>query len=422
MQDPARLTRLQSLLATLVASPYSDFYRELYNVPAGSVPNLHTWDDWQLVPHFSKEAFLERPVREYTFVPQEKVEAIYYTSGTSGKLPAFISWLNYAGSYDYRRAFYNFQGAVLTSIKAQHRSDLFLADMGSNSLSVNFDGKHVRACVALAKAMGVDALGVHTFTVQALGEEMKRVGMNQNIKLIDFVGETCSLMLYSYMRETFPNAKIISFYSMTEAEGIVAKPCRELSDEEAYTIVHVNDGFHIDLIDPATGNAVEPVAGVEAEVLITDLGSIERGFPLVRYRPGDTVRVVDTKCKEHGTWTFTVLGKTASDFMLVPGGQLRADEIERVLRLMPQDVSDYFEMHRYDTGTKERPMLMVELKVQPTHEIDLVALAAKIAKELRVAPGRTYQDGVAEGRYVPLVCTVLTENLGERKHKRMFKH
>src|SRR6185312_7255296 len=198
------LSDLQKLISKWVASPYSSFYREVYGVPAGSVPNLASWDDWNLVPAFTKESFLERPVREYTFVPLSKVEAVYYTSGTSGKPPAFCSWLPYAGSYNYRKDFYTFPGAILTSVKAQHRSDAFLRDMGSKSLSINFDGKHLAACVRLAKAAGVDSLGVHTFTIQAIGEEMKKVGMNKDIKLIDFVGETCSLMLYSYMRETFP--------------------------------------------------------------------------------------------------------------------------------------------------------------------------------------------------------------------------
>lgn len=416
------LQDLKNLIAKWVASPYSSFYRELYGVPAGSVPNIHSWDDWHMVPAFTKEAFLERPVREYTFVPQKKVEAVYYTSGTSGKPPAFCSWLAYAGSYDYRKAFYDFPGAILSSIKAQHRSDAFLADMSSRSLTINFDGKHLAACVRLAKAAGVDTLGVHTFTIRAIGEEMKKAGINKNIRLIDFVGETCSLMLYSYMRETFPNAKIISFYSMSEAEGIVAVPCRALSDEEAYTIVHVNDGFHIDLIDPKTGAPVSPEPGVEAEVLITDLGHTERGFPLVRYRPGDTVRVVDKACREHGKWTFTVLGKTASDFMLVPGGQLRADEVERVLLGMQEEVTDHFQMHRYDGGTPQKPMLEVVLHVQ-THnpQADLAALAQKIQKELRVAPSRTYQQGVEEGLYTPLVCVPLREE-GGRKHRRMFKH
>ncbi len=420
MDRSSELTFLTELMSSVVASPYSDFYRTLYRVPQGSTPNLRTFKDWSLVPSFGKESMLERPMRDYTYVPHADVEAVYYTSGTSGNPPVFCPRSPYPNSFAYRTQFHDFKGALLISVKAQHRGDDFLAGIGKESRSVNFDGKHLTACIRLAKASGVDSLAAHTFTLQAIGEEMKKVGMNKNIKLIDFVGETCSLMLYSYMRETFPNATIISYYGMSETEGAVGKPCRALSDEEPYPVYHVHPAYHVDLIDPVTEEPVEIAKDVEAEILITDR-EMPRAFPLVRYRPGDIVRVVDAQCKEHGQWTFTVLGKTASDFMLVPGGQLRADEIERVLRLYSTEVTDHFEMHRYDGGTPQKPAVEVVLHVQTLQPTDLGALAAKIQQELRVAPGRTYQSGVSEGIYAPLRCVPLVENAG-KKHKRMFKH
>jgi phenylacetate-coenzyme A ligase PaaK-like adenylate-forming protein len=416
------LEQMTTLITQLVASKSCSFYRDLYGVTSGSVPNIQTQAEWNLVPTFGKNVMLERSMREYTFVPLRQVDTVYYTSGTSGKPPAFCPRVAYAGSFTYRKNFYNFPGAFLYSIRAQHRNDLFLADIGSRSFTVTFDGKQVAASVRLAKAAGVDSLGVHTFTIQAIGEEMKKVGMNEDIKLIDFVGETCSLMLYSYMRKTFPNAVIISYYGMSEAEGAVALPCRALSDNEPYPVFHAHDDYYLEIIDQTTGSILAPEAGTEGEIAVTDR-TLERAFPLVRYRPGDTVRVVDTKCKEHGKWSFTVLGKTASDFMLVPGGQLRADEVERVLRIYKDYVTDHFEMHRYDAGTKEKPMLEVVLHVQTVDpNADLSVLAAKIARELRVSPDRTYQDGVTSGRYAPLQCVPLKSTTVEKKRLRMFKH
>ncbi len=225
------------------------------------------------------------------------------------------------------------------------------------------------------------------------------------------------------MRETFPDAQIISYYGLSEVQGTVGQPCRALSDEEPYPVFHVNDEFHVDLIDPSSGDTLPTEPGVEAEVLISDKSTKDRTFPLIRYRPGDTVRVLERACKAHGKWTFTVLGKTASDFMLVPGGQLRADEIERVLRTMPLEVTDHFEMHRYDGGTKEKPMLEVVLHVQALQpNPDFVLLAGRIAAELRVAPGRTYAEGVDAGLYAPLQCVALVPREQSHKHKRMFKH
>ncbi len=415
-----KLEMLADLVAAVVDSPHSSFYRDLYGVSKGSRPNLTTWDDWHLVPTFTKEAMLERPAREYTFVPHTEIDTLYYTSGTSGKPPAFCPRVAYDGGFMYRKSSYNFAGSFLYSIKAQHRADLFLTEMGSLPRSLYLDSKNLAACVRLAKAVGVDSMGVHTFTIQTIGEEMKRVGMNEQIRLIDFVGETCSLMLYSYIRSTFPNTKIVSYYGLSEAEGAVAMTCRPLSDNEPYPVFHAHPDFYLELIN-TEGEVLVPKIGVEGELLMTDLVS-NRAFPLIRYRPGDTVRVVDERCKEHGTWTFTVLGKTASDFMLIPGGQLRADEIERVLRAMP-GVTDHFEMHRYDAGTPQKPILKVELHVQPLDPIaDINILAQVIATELRVSPTRTYAMGVADGLYEPLVLKRLPDGPASAKHKRMVRH
>jgi hypothetical protein len=85
--------------------------------------------------------------------------------------------------------------------------------------------------------------------------------------------------------------------------------------------------------------------------------------------------------------------------------------------------ADHFEMHRYDSGTPEKPMLEVVLHLQPkSGDTNLKALAETIQKELRVSPIRTYQNGVDEGRYMPLVCKVLLTEASDKKHKRMFKH
>lgn len=423
MDSKARLEQLAETVARAVASPHSDFYRKLYGVPAGSRPNLNSWHDWSLVPAFTKESMLERPMRDYAFVPARQIDSVYYTSGTSGKPPAFCPRVAYAGGFNYREAFYDFPGAFMNSLKTQHRTEQFLRDMGSLSHALTFDGKNPAASIRLAKAAGVDSLGVHTFTIWAIGEEMKRAGMNRDIRLLEFVGETCSLALYSYMRETFPNAAIISFYGLSEAEGAVGYACRALSDSEPYPVYHAHPDFHLDVIAPQTGEPMALEPGAEGEILVTDLAE-GRAFPLVRYRVGDTVRVVEKACREHGMWTFMVLGKSAADFMLVPGGQLRADEIERVLRTLSNEVTDHFEMHRYDAGTKERPTLEVRLHVQPlAPHADLGALAQKIQKELRVAPNRTYQDGVEAGLYAPLVCVPLAaQEQGGRKHRRMVRH
>ena len=102
------LSFLTSLITDLVASPYSDFYRTLYGVPTGSIPNLNSWDDWNLVPTFTKGSILELAMHAYTFVAHKDIDTIYYPSGTSGKPPVFCPRVAYAGGLPTADSFTHF--------------------------------------------------------------------------------------------------------------------------------------------------------------------------------------------------------------------------------------------------------------------------------------------------------------------------
>src|SRR5262249_18353747 len=134
----------------------------------------------------------------------------------------------------------------------------------------------------------------------------------------------------------------------------------------------------------------------------------------------DTVRVVDAPCP-HGRWSFTVLGRTDLDFLKIPGGILRVDEILRVLRLFPQEITDRFELHWSEEERASGPRLQPTIYVEAKAAIDLKDLAERIAEHVRVAPEMTYALGVARGRYAPLLCKNFTPS-GSTKARRIIKH
>ncbi len=118
-----------------------------------------------------------------------------------------------------------------------------------------------------------------------------------------------------------------------------------------------------------------------------------------------------------------MLGRTDLDFVKLPGGVLSADEIERVLRALPEQVeSDIFELHRFERETENGALLEFVLHVQARPGISLDALANDIAKRVRVAPGFSYADGVAQGRYFPIRCTQLIAVVPQAKRKRIIRH
>lgn len=411
------LSELRSRVLWCTHSPHSDFYRKLYRTV--DPPTIETWADWERLPIFSKDDLVEKQMRDYTFLPIEKVDTIHNTSGTSGKPPVFCPKLR--GVFTtYRKEFYSFPGSLLSYQKFPHKMDDFLSYMGSAGRGITIDGKHIAATIRLAKAAGVDSLNVHVFQIIAIGEEMLRIGMNEDIRFIDLVGETCSQALFSFIRKTFPNATVIFSYGAHEID-IVGVPCKPLTKDTPTPRYHPQEEIYLELIDPVTKRLMPIEAGAIGELLVTTKPEHLTAFPVIRYRIGDMVRVHEKKCAAHGLWSFEVLGKVEADFLNIPGGQLRADETERVLRSLSPRVTDEFELHRYEREVADGPRIEVILHVQASPEEDMELLARDIAERLRVGPTRTYAQGVSEGIYLPLACVALTGEV-VAKRKRIVRH
>jgi hypothetical protein len=107
------------------------------------------------------------------------------------------------------------------------------------------------------------------------------------------------------------------------------------------------------------------------------------------------------------------------DFLKVPGGILRADEVERVLRKV--NLPDHFELCRYERDVPDGLRIEVVLHVEAAPEADLSALALSIAKELRVSAAYTYEHGVRDGLYLPLRCERMTNAPKGRKRLRIMQ-
>ena len=92
----------------------------------------------------------------------------------------------------------------------------------------------------------------------------------------------------------------------------------------------IDSEFIVEVINPATGQPM--VTGEEGELVITNLGRI--GFPVIRYRTGDMVRVDDAPCPCGRTFTRLaggVIGR-ADDMIVVRGVNIYPAAVENLLR------------------------------------------------------------------------------------------
>jgi len=401
------LKELQSLLTLCTSPGKPGLYRKLYNVQEGNPAlSIQNWEDWRKLPLLDKEILLNTNFQDRFFASSFDADHIRVSSGTSGKPPLF-SPRTYLREMSYRTDYHNFRNPILAfCVPAMpHWHEYFQQSLGHSPRVIVFDPKNAAASVRLARIAGVDSISVFIFHIPLIGKYAEKEGIGKKIRFIEIAGETCSRSMFEYMRKIFPNAVIIPFYGSSETEASpIGMPCRPITGEEPLEVYHARKSHYHELINPDTKTSIPPKTGAEGELVITTYPGEPSAFPLLRYRTGDMVLVTEDKCEKHGTWTFTILGRVASDFLKITGGVLRADEVERVLRSLPDEVSDQFELHRFERSTRSDPKIEVVLHVQTHGEKNMEVLASKIASLLRVSPQRTYADGVAQGMYLPLIC------------------
>jgi phenylacetate-coenzyme A ligase PaaK-like adenylate-forming protein len=414
------LEELNKIVRRCTTRGTSPFYRTLYGLKKeDDAIHINSWSDWERLPVFGKEHLTKENLPGRIFPPWSNIDTILASSGTSGNPPVYSSWVLNDG-YGYRYQYHDFKSAVLSSMPTPFQQDWILRRRCGGPLIV-LDPRRAQASVRLAKAAGVDSMFLILHHVPLISEEMVRAGINTHIRFIEIAGETASVSLFRNMRETFPNATIAAIYGSSDVEtSPIGIPCRPMTDDDPRALYHAGEHTYLELVDDETGSLLPIQDGQEGELLITADAGDDATFPLIRYRIGDTVRIVESTCKKHGGWSFEVLGRTTMDFLKVPGGILRADEVERVLREL--HIPDRFELHRYEHSTPIGLKTEVVLHVQAPSGTGLEALALTVAKLLRVSAAYTYEEGVREGFYMPLVCKSLSSESKPGKRVRMVQH
>ena len=414
--------QLQSLVGTCTDSSGPTIYRKLYGLLKGEKVSIRSWRGWRDLPLLSNDFLLNTPFKDRLFTSINNVDHVRVSSGTSGKPPLF-SPRTYLRGMEYRSAYHNFKKPILAfGVPATpHWHEYFQKSLGQRPHVIVFDPKNASASVKLARIAGVDSISLFAFHVPLISEHVVREGIGKNIRFVEICGESCSHHLLNLMRDIFPNATILPFYGSSEVEDSpIGVPCRPITGEKPLAIYHAKGSHYHEIIDPETGGWIAPKVGAEGELVITAFPGEPSAFPLIRYRTGDMVRVTLDRCKKHGAWTFTILGRVSHDFLKIPGGVLRADEAERVIQKLHNRVTDKFEVHRVEELTPSGLKIRVELHVETTNPgVDINILAHDFSRELRVNSERTYADGVKQGLYLPLVCRALPKTKTSGKHRRI---
>ncbi|MSU73948.1 hypothetical protein EXS56_02295 [Candidatus Kaiserbacteria bacterium] len=415
------LERLRTLVQENTRADGNDFYRRLYGMESGkSHLEITSIDDWRMLPFLSKQDIVKRPFKERPFIPFHELQTISVTSGTTGGPPLFQP-RSYQGTplENLSLPYPDIHGATLAGIlQFPHEHERAFASLKRNPRVIHFDPQHIQESVTLALIAGVEIIIAQSFFVSSMCEVAAKSGLAERVKLIIVAGETWTRSEFLRIRGVFKNAKILYDYGTKEA-GTMAYT--EVLGPEYAVVYRPMPHVYFEIFDSDTGLLVTPDTGVVGELLLTTTVGEPSAFPLLRYRSGDCIRV-ESVSTDGTDFTFTLLGRVEQDFIKIPGGMLRADELERVVGNLSEEISDRFEAHCFEQQTPEGLKKHIVMHVQPLAGVNLDRLADTIAEQLHLGPSFTYSDGVQKGGYLPLTCVPLTTKDATQKHKRIVKH
>jgi phenylacetate-CoA ligase len=155
-------------------------------------------------------------------------------------------------------------------------------------------------------------------------------------------------------------------------------------------------GFvHAELIEPATGVAVEIGDGATGELVLTHLR--HRAAPLLRFRTRDHVRVRTSPCGCGRTGPrVRCIGRT-DDMLIVRGVNVFPSAVREVVGAFAPDVSGHILVKPREEGVKQEPPLPVSVELARGATAD-AALAEAIRERLRnVLVVQTHVDLVPWG-------------------------
>jgi phenylacetate-CoA ligase len=317
--------RLRNVIAYVYA--HSTFYRRMFEQCKVRPGDIRKADDLHKLAFTTANDI--RQWQDFLCVPEEKMSAVFTTSGTTGEPKRMY--------YTYRemQTLANLYGAAIRVMHTGKLVALVALPIGhglwiggasvqraverAGGLPLNVGADNPKETIKWMQRFSPNFIFSSPSYMTALTREAQEIGYQYPLDKIILVGE----LLTSAHKELFTGywgAAVFDSYGSTEigsAQTIALPEC---------SAFHLND-LHLitEIIDPITGRPAE-----EGELVFTTIR--REGMPLLRYRSGDKASWAECKC-----WlplrAIKIKGRT--DDMIVAGdmnlyGRVIADAISKV--------------------------------------------------------------------------------------------
>ncbi|RLD93047.1 MAG: phenylacetate--CoA ligase [Aquificota bacterium] len=394
--EQIQLERLQATLHH--AYRHVPFYRELFDRVGLGPGDILSLQDLREVPFTTKEDLLQGFPYSFFAVPLTKVARIHTSSGTTGK-PVVVGYTKRDLQY-----WAHLNARILMAGGLGERDVLqisFNYGLFTGGFGFHAGAELLGATVIPASAMSITRqinimMNFKATALVSLPSHALRIGHRLQEMGIDPRG--LSLKVGFFGAEPWSEAtrkqiedhlliKALDNYGLAEVGGPgVSYEC------EYRQGLHISeDHFYPEIIDPATGEVLDP--GQEGELVLTTL--TKEAFPVLRFRTGDLTSLNNEPCECGRTLVRMARVKgRVDDMLIIRGINLFPSQIEDVL--LSFQVGPNYLIRLYREEGLDQVEVQVESILTGREEKDALAkrierdLADKLGLEMKVvlvAPG-----------------------------------
>lgn len=420
--------KIRRTLAFAFDNKHSNFYREKYK-KAGIHPikDIKTSQDFQKLPYLTKEEVLEYDPWKMIFLPLDKIRRIGITSGTTGtKFPIVLF------NSDYHRLQIAPYSNKLTELGIKMVLVLgnIISDQGrlvntytirekfhKNIFWLFGDLNNLELTAKVMERLGVEAINTTPTALYLLLPHLKTTYDPENIRFLWLSGEHISETKLAFFKQHFKNAYFFFHYSSRETGGLGFR-CDYLYNR-APRFYHPNGLFNLEVV------AAQDEVG---ELVVTHLFT-QTGFPLIRFRTRDMVKLTTTDCPCGNKELIELFGRADGNSVNVSGTLIYAQYLDSaLLPYRKHIVLPDWRLHIYEKVSRERILVKLKLQLIPKKQSGKSAatlsdsIAQGVARSLYISATQTLESLVRKGVFLPLEIEFVESFPKEAKPKRFTVH
>lgn len=376
--------QLKRLKQTVHQTQNIGFYKKMFKDANIQPSDIKTLDDLTKIPFTKKSDLRDGYPFGFLAVPQNQVNRIHTTSGTTGKPTVVAYTKNDLSNWSELLARNLTMIGLREGDMFQNASNYSLFTGG---LGFHYGAEKIGCAVVpsgvgntkrqieMIEDFGVNALHCTPSYAMHLTEVAEEMHANlDTLRIGCFGAEAWSEAMRTDLQNRL-GIKAYDSYGMSELYGPgVAFECPEQNG------LHIwHDSYIVEIIDPKTGEVLNP--GEKGEMVVTPL--VKEAMPLLRYRTGDITILMEDECPcGRGAKIARLFGRS-DDMLTVRGINVFPSQIEHVLKNIPE-VGDQFMVYIDRKNHLDEMIIEVEInKSVFSGELkDLAKLQNKIGKAL----------------------------------------